>query len=77
MSADDQLLDLLRDKLYVSVVSDVLDAQGYYDQAMSARLRPLAPESRVIGRAHTVLTTDVYARPDDPYRLEIAAVDAL
>lgn len=77
MCADDQLLDVLRDKLYVSVVSDVLDAQGFYDQALSARLRPLAPESRVIGRAHTVLTTDVYARPEEPYRLEIAAVDAL
>lgn len=77
MSADDQLLDVLRDKLYVSVVSDTLDAQGFYDQAMSARLRPLAPESRVIGRAHTVLTADVYARPAEPYRLEIAAVDAL
>jgi regulator of RNase E activity RraA len=77
MSADDQLLDQLRQKLYVSVVSDVLDAQGYYDQAMSARLRPLAPESRVIGRAHTVLTADVFTRPAEPYRLEIEAVDAL
>lgn len=77
MGANDQLLDVLRDKLYVSVVSDILDSQGFYDQAMSARLRPLAPESRVIGRALTVLTTDVYARPEEPYRLEIAAVDAL
>jgi regulator of RNase E activity RraA len=77
MSADDQLLDQLRQKLYVSVVSDVLDAQGYYDQAMSARLRPLTPETRVVGRGHTVLTTDVFARPADPYRLEIEAVDAL
>jgi regulator of RNase E activity RraA len=77
MSTDDQLLGQLRDKLYVSVVSDVLDAQGYFDQAMSARLRPLTPESRVIGRAHTMLTVDVYGRPENPYELEIAAVDAL
>lgn len=77
MSADDQLLRLLSDRLYVSVVSDVLDAQGYYDQAMSARLRPLTEESRVIGRAHTVLTADVFSRPADPYRLEIEAVDTL
>jgi regulator of RNase E activity RraA len=77
MSADDQYLDQIRRKLYVSVVSDVLDAQGYYNQAMAARVRPLTPKSRVIGRAHTVLTTDVFARPADPYRLEIEAVDAL
>lgn len=77
MSADDQALDQLRDRLYVSVVSDVLDAQGYLNQAMSARLRPLTPESRVIGRAHTMLTVDVYARPENPYEMEIAAVDAL
>ena len=32
---------------------------------------------RLVGRAHTVLTADVFARPDDPYRMEIAAVDAL
>jgi regulator of RNase E activity RraA len=32
---------------------------------------------RVVGRAHTVLTADVYERPADPYRLEIEAVDAL
>lgn len=67
----------MREKLYVSVVSDVLDHQGLLDQAMSARLRPIAPTMRVVGRAHTVLTADIYERPAEPYRLEIAAVDAL
>lgn len=70
-------LDTLRDRLYVAVVSDVLDAAGLHDQAMDARLRPLAPTMRLIGRAHTVVTADVYEVPDDPYRLEIEAVDAL
>ena len=32
---------------------------------------------RVIGRAHTMLTTDVYERPKEPYRLEIESVDTL
>jgi regulator of RNase E activity RraA len=73
----DRLLDILRDDLYVAVVSDVLDACGLHDQAMDARLRPLAPEMRLIGRAHTVMTADVYVRPEEPYRMEIAAVDAL
>lgn len=77
MADDDRLLKILQERLYASVVSDALDAQGFHDQAMSARLRPLSPESRVIGRAHTVLTADVYARPAEPYRLEIEAVDTL
>lgn len=74
---EEQLLAVMRDKLYTSVVSDVLDADGLQDQAMAARLRPIAATMRLVGRAHTVLTADVYQRPVDPYRLEIAAVDAL
>ncbi len=74
---EDRLLGILRDDLYVAVVSDILDSIGLLHQAMDARLRPLAPEMRLIGRAHTVLTTDVFERPAEPYRLEIEAVDAL
>lgn len=74
---EEELLTIMRDKLYVAVVSDVLDHLGLLEQAMAARLRPLAPTMRVVGRAHTVLTADVYQRPDEPYTLEIAAVDAV
>lgn len=74
---EDHLLDTLREQLYVPVVSDVLDAMGYLEQAMSAELRPLEPHMRVVGRAHTALTADVYERPAEPYRLEIEAVDTL
>ncbi len=74
---EDRLLAMMREQLYVAVVSDALDAAGLHEQAMEARLRPLAPTMRLVGRAHTVLTADVYERPADPYRLEIEAVDAL
>ena len=57
---EDQLLATMRDRLYVAVVSDALDAIGLHEQAMAARLRPLAPTMRLVGRAHTVLTADVY-----------------
>jgi regulator of RNase E activity RraA len=70
-------LEILRRKLYVSVVSDILDRQGLFDQAMSARIRPIAPGMRLVGRAHTMLTADIYQRPANPYEKEIAAVDAL
>ena len=74
---EDRLLAVMRERLYVAVVSDALDAAGLHEQAMDARLRPLAPTMRLVGRAHTVLTSDVYERPAEPYRLEIEAVDAL
>jgi 4-hydroxy-4-methyl-2-oxoglutarate aldolase len=75
--SEDQLFELLRAKLYTSVVSDVLDRQGLLDQAMAARIRPIAPGMRLVGKAHTVFTADVYQRPENPYVKEIAAVDAL
>src|SRR5680860_1290855 len=76
-TGDDQLLKTLREQLYVPVVSDVLDSLGFLDQAMTADVRPLDPQMRVIGRAHTVLAVDVYERPAEPYRLEIESIDAL
>jgi 4-hydroxy-4-methyl-2-oxoglutarate aldolase len=75
--ANDSLLELLRSKLYTSVVSDVLDRQGLLDQAMAARIRPIEPGMRLVGKAHTVLSADVYQRPENPYIKEICAVDAL
>ena len=52
---EDELLQIMRDSLYVAVVSDVLDSLGFLDQAMDHRLRPIEPRMRCAGRAHTVL----------------------
>lgn len=69
--------DAVQRDLYTGVLSDVLDGLGYRDQAMDASIRPVVPGFTVVGRAHTVLSSDIYARPEDPYGLEIAAVDAI
>jgi regulator of RNase E activity RraA len=74
---EDVLIATMRDHLYVAVVSDVLDSLGANNQAMTADIRPIAPTMRMVGRAHTILTTDVYERPEDPYDLEIDSVDFL
>jgi len=76
-SREDDLLDILRTRLYTAVVSDVLDRQGLLEQAMHARIRPIDPSMRLVGRAHTMLTADIYQRQANPYEKEIAAVDAL
>lgn len=73
----DELIEIIRTKLYTAVVSDVLDRHGYLEQAMDARIRPIEPGMRVVGRAHTVLSADVYQRPANPYENEIAAIDAV
>ena len=75
--ADRDLFDLFQREFYVSVISDVLDALGFREQAMDASIRPIYPDAIVVGRAHTVLSCDVYQLPDDPYSAEIAAIDSL
>jgi len=73
----DELIATIQSKLYTAVVSDVLDRHGYLDQAMDAGIRPIQRGMRVVGRAHTVLATDIYERQANPYVKEIASIDAV
>jgi len=71
----------IRTHLYVAAVCDILDTLGYRQQAMHQRLRPLLPDIQrcgFVGRARTIrwMETD-YVVEDDPYGLEIEAVDSL
>lgn len=77
LQRDRDWLDGQASRLYSAVLSDVLDSLGFRTQALAPRLRPLWPEAVVVGRAHTVLTVDVFDQRPDPYRLEIEAVDSL
>ena len=63
--------------LPVSVVADVLDRLGRRSQAMEHTVRPIeqGPVS-VTGRAFTIAATASDAVVENPYELELAAVDA-
>jgi 4-hydroxy-4-methyl-2-oxoglutarate aldolase len=78
---DAEIFAFARQKLYVPVVCDVLDALGYRSQAMHQRLRPLLPDMRACGfagRARTLHWTQTdYVVDADPYGQEIDAVDSL
>lgn len=75
---DDQArLDLVRTRLSTAVLSDVIDSLGFRAQAMDARIRPMWDGAIVVGRAHTLLTVDIFEVRPDPYRMEIEAVDTL
>jgi len=76
-ASDRELFDAMEHKLYSSVISDVLDQLGYRDQAMRADINPLWPGAVVAGRAHTLLSVDVFEEKENPYEFEIAAVDSL
>jgi len=64
--------------LYTAVIADVLDRLGYRDQSCRAEIRPLFPGARIAGVARTVRTVPAQELgPAEPYKGEIAAVDAL
>ena len=74
---DQERLDLVASRLYTAVLSDVVDRLGFRNQAMDARVRPVWDGATVVGRAHTLLTVDIFEVRPDPYRMEIEAVDTL
>src|SRR6185369_11846099 len=63
--------------LYTAVVSDSLDQLGVRHQAMREYLRPVHPNCKVAGWARTISCSDLYHVPEDPYKVEIEAVDSL
>lgn len=77
---DIHLFKFIKEKLYVAVVCDILDELGYPNQVMHQRLRPLLPDIRncgFIGRARTFRWMETNHVSDEPYGLEIEAMDAL
>ena len=69
--------ETMQSELYSGVISDVLDALGYRQQAMAGDIRPVHPDMAMVGRARPVLSVDVYRVRDDCYDNEIAYVDSL
>jgi 4-hydroxy-4-methyl-2-oxoglutarate aldolase len=69
----------LREKLFVSVLSDCLDSVGLMHQALPSRIRPLDEERVMVGRARTAAFMEVYHHEPgtNPYELEIALIDSL
>jgi regulator of RNase E activity RraA len=68
-----------RSSLFVSILSDCLDAVGVSEQALPSRIRPLDEASVMVGRARTAqfMEVDGHAPGSNPYELEIALIDSL
>lgn len=76
-SSDEERFNLMRDKLYTAVVSDVLDGLGFRNQAMRHDIRPLHPDFIVVGRARTAFWIKEYRVRENPYDNEIELIDSL
>lgn len=78
LTTDEEKFKLIKEHLYVAIVCDVLDILGYRNQAMHQRLRPLDAENcTIVGRARTYRWMETDYVEENPYGLEIEAVDSL
>jgi 4-hydroxy-4-methyl-2-oxoglutarate aldolase len=74
---DISLCEFAEQNLYTAVVSDSLDQLGIRHQALREYLRPVHPQCKFAGWARTMACSDIYHIPEDPYSIEIEAVDSL
>jgi 4-hydroxy-4-methyl-2-oxoglutarate aldolase len=76
-AADLELFRQIEECLYTAVISDSLDELGYRNQALREFMRPLSPNDRFVGWARTFSYVDIYHIPENPYAMEIAALDSI
>jgi len=67
----------LENNLYTAVVSDALDDLGFRDQAMEEHLRPVGANAKFAGWARTIACMDTHHMDEDPYGMEITAIDSI
>ncbi len=78
--SDNEKLDMMRQKFFAALLSDVMDELDYREQALPARIRPLDDSVVMVGRARTMLYADIYTAPvegENPHLLEIRLIDSL
>ncbi len=66
----------IRNELYTAVISDVLDAMGYPNQATRIPFIPYTGTGKLAGRCKTTLWVDMFHKDKNPYDLELKAVDS-
>jgi 4-hydroxy-4-methyl-2-oxoglutarate aldolase len=72
---DDPIAAALRQE-HVAVISDTLDELGYRQQALDPRIR-LIGDATVVGRAFPIVVRAATQLPDQPYLMEMQALEAV
>ncbi|MBN9155282.1 MAG: RraA family protein [Microbacterium sp.] len=73
----DERFAVIRSELYTPVVGDILDALGYRRQFLPPGIRAIRDGMKVVGRAMTVLLTDVTGPQPRPFGRLTEALDQL
>src|SRR3954468_6699403 len=68
-------LQQMRERLYSAVVCDALDKLGFRNQSPRVPIRPLTISGVLIGRCKTTLWAEMAHVDQQPYELELKAVD--
>jgi regulator of RNase E activity RraA len=76
-AADLALFSHIEQNLYTAVIADSLDELGYHNQATAERLRPVWAKDTFAGWARTISCVDVHYLLENPYAMEIEAIDSL
>ncbi len=56
---DDELFELIKKELFTAVIGDIMDKMGRLHQFLSPMLKPLRHDMFLVGRAMTVLESDI------------------
>jgi 4-hydroxy-4-methyl-2-oxoglutarate aldolase len=75
--SEQEMFAFIEQHLYTAVIADSLDNLGFREQAMRETLRPVYSTACCAGWARTMECTDVHYTCDDPYEVELEAVDSL
>jgi regulator of RNase E activity RraA len=68
-------LEMMRASLYSAVVCDALDGLGYRNQAPRVPLAAMTSDRVLVGRCKTTLWGEIFHTEENPYELELEAVD--
>ncbi|WP_395547987.1 MULTISPECIES: RraA family protein [unclassified Lacrimispora] len=74
---EDEMFELMKEKLYTPVVGDILDLMGHSHQFLPPHIHPLKDDMKIAGRACTVLEHDVYGPQKKPFGLLTETLDQL
>lgn len=69
--------EMIKEKLYSGIISDVLDGMGYRNQALAGGISPLTDDTVIFGPAFTSIGTTVYSMPENPLVAQCKVVDQL
>ncbi|HIW21735.1 MAG TPA: RraA family protein [Candidatus Dorea intestinavium] len=74
---EDELFQLMKEKLYTPVVGDILDAMGYAHQFLPQEIQGIKSDMKVAGKAMTVLMIDVFGPQKKPFGYLTECLDQL